>query len=509
MINIESYKMVVNYSLVHCGLPVASSLVVHNNSCANTQQMVGEALIPGYTLPSEIVVPELKSGERRDLASDFTLRFLPDVVSTQMERARATLQIRFPDNPTAQFPIWVLAYSEVSLLPGHEATLAAFVFPNNPAVRVVATKALEKLPAIDGRKSFFEFIETSNGEAIDIIAKAIHDCLCTSFRLTYDYEPPSWELNSQNIRFPDEVLADMRGTCMDLALLFASVLENVLVSAVPQPVLGILESGGSDLHSVVGCWRRNPSDSSVVIRDVNQIINKVENGDLLLFDSTSFVALGARRPQPTSFETSRSDALERLRSSTNIALVSIGAARPGKTGSPDITPLPFRKEPALGQSALEALWRARSVWTSASTEVVQGAHLLAGLLFNEDKQVFAFFRTFAEETMNPKVSPRKLRKYLLRGLERVPGNVTGGAVDSSTVTMAKHRAKTESTRMGDSFVEDIHLLYALLRNPGVSVEKALLQRETSAAECLHFLEELYPPVMTTPISRFPSEVSEA
>src|SRR5205085_2222484 len=98
-------------------------------------------------------------------------------------------------------------------------------------------------------------------DAADRIARAVYCSLHELHDLAYDYEPPCWESSSQRVRFPDEVLVDGKGTCIDLALLVTAVLENALWDSAAQPLL-LLVPG----HALVGCWRR-PTSRQPVIAD--------------------------------------------------------------------------------------------------------------------------------------------------------------------------------------------------------------------------------------------------
>ena len=69
-------------------------------------------------------------------------------------------------------------------------------------------------------------------------------------------------------------------------------------------------------------------------------------------------------------------------------------------------------------------------------------------------------------------------------------------------------ARQEAGRLAASMVDDLHLLFALLRQPGASIAKALVQRKTSPAECLTLLDRMHPAINPVARSEFPTEVGE-
>jgi hypothetical protein len=123
----------VNYSLQHSGLPVVESLTVHNTGGRDLRNIEVGLRIDGYTLPTKFVLPELLS-QSRGIILRPDLPLIPDRMAAQLERARAFLEVEIDGIPRHRQAIWVLPYNECSWNRGHEAALAAFICPNNPAV---------------------------------------------------------------------------------------------------------------------------------------------------------------------------------------------------------------------------------------------------------------------------------------------------------------------------------------------------------------------------------------
>ncbi len=84
---------------------------------------------------------------------------------------------------------------------------------------------------------------------VDLQVQAIWMALLLDYPLSYINPPPSYSENAQRLRMPSQVLAERRGTCIDLALLFAACLEWIDI----YPVIFVLQD-----HALPGYWR-NPT----------------------------------------------------------------------------------------------------------------------------------------------------------------------------------------------------------------------------------------------------------
>ncbi|WP_371930155.1 transglutaminase-like domain-containing protein [Bradyrhizobium sp. CCGUVB1N3] len=141
--------------------------------------------------------------------------------------------------------------SEVNLLPpshwgGVNAApelLAAFVRPTDPSVDVILREASSKL-ATAGRDDAMDGYRKKTKARAWEIADALWAAL-VSHSIAYVLPPKSFERSGQQIRGPSEILSRKVGTCLDLALLYASCLEQAGLN----PVLVLTEG-----HAFVGVW---------------------------------------------------------------------------------------------------------------------------------------------------------------------------------------------------------------------------------------------------------------
>jgi tetratricopeptide (TPR) repeat protein len=497
----------INYSIVHSGLPLFETLRVKNVSAAQLSHLALQVNIPGYSLPTQLKEFSLVPHEQKELAGQAEIRFVPDRLARQVERARSMVEINLNGQPVSQADVWILAYNECSHLPIHAAAMAAFVHPNNAAVRFLSRQMLDRFRAKTGQDTFLQVRQSQQASRIESIGHALYDCLCQQYHLKYDYEPPCWESTSQRVRFPDELLVGSTGTCLDWMFLLAAALESVLVGSPSQPVLLILS--GEIHHALIGCWKDRPATRDIVIEDKDQIEAWIMSGALWVMETTGFTQGNPFWGKPVTYEACAAKGVELAHQAQRILGVNLAAARPDYAlGRPGITPLPFRCEPPFGESALLAFWAARQAWQEAPTAQIQSTHLLRGLLHAQDSLVRKFFDQLSQTTQNPQVASAALDGLLAAGLKQIQQTNIGEPEESEGYRLARSMAIQEAQRLNASMVEDLHLLLALLRHPGVSVEKAFRQRRTSCAECLAFLEQLYPPQSTQNRSQFPSEVIE-
>jgi hypothetical protein len=111
----------------------------------------------------------------------------------------------------------------------NSAWLPSFVLPNDPAVARITRAAKRYLQALtDDPMAGFDGYQRATDKDCDSVHKqvqAVWNALLHDFRTDYINPPPAFENQSQRIRTPTQVLAQERGTCIDLTLLLAACLE--------------------------------------------------------------------------------------------------------------------------------------------------------------------------------------------------------------------------------------------------------------------------------------------
>ena len=119
----------------------------------------------------------------------------------------------------------------VSLSPVHDwridqsesCWLPSFIQPRDPAVSRIIDSAQKYLRCLEDYPS--AGFRGYQADEIDPQVQAIWSAIIYDYRLDYINPPPSYSDTTQRLRTPSHVIEQGRGTCVDLAILFASCLE--------------------------------------------------------------------------------------------------------------------------------------------------------------------------------------------------------------------------------------------------------------------------------------------
>ncbi len=131
--------------------------------------------------------------------------------------------------------------------------LPSFLLPRDPAITRIVDAAQNYVMALrDNSKAGFDGYQCINIEdenpvaCVDEQVRALWSALIYNFSISYINPPPTYNLTAQRLRTPTEIIEGRRGTCIDLALLFAACLEYVDI----YPVIFLLKN-----HAFPGFWR--------------------------------------------------------------------------------------------------------------------------------------------------------------------------------------------------------------------------------------------------------------
>jgi hypothetical protein len=293
-----------------------------------------------------------------DLAKNVNLPLTSALARSLRERVQTSLRVRVR---YAGQELYNHTH-RVTLLPVNEwrfdqaqgaRWLGSFVLPGDPAVRNVVDAAQKYLMALaDDNATGFDGYQSTNPEedcedpheGLDMQVRALWCALSFEYSLSYINPPPVFTAGSQRLRTPSDVIDGHRGTCVDLALLFAACLEYVDI----YPVIFVLTD-----HAFPGYWRsQNAYDEFI---KMSKAPDKAGSnvGVSMDFDSQLVLAYEEMRqcvrdgflvPLETVFLTQHrgfSDAvqggIENLRSSSNFeALLNLRKLR-----EENVTPLPI------------------------------------------------------------------------------------------------------------------------------------------------------------------------
>ncbi|MFI3228124.1 MAG: DUF4011 domain-containing protein, partial [Clostridia bacterium] len=101
--------------------------------------------------------------------------------------------------------------------------------------------------------------------------------------IIYNNPPASYENVGQRVRLPHKVLEEKMGTCIDLAVLYATCLEAVGL----HPLMCFIKG-----HAFCGCWTEEDTFTDCVVDDSSAITKRLATGavEILLVESVDFVS---------------------------------------------------------------------------------------------------------------------------------------------------------------------------------------------------------------------------
>lgn len=161
--------------------------------------------------------------------------------------------------------------------------LAAFVMPNDPALVPLLHRIAELRGERGGKPALNGYQGKSRDDAL-LTVKCAYDAVL-ELGVTYSEPPASFGTTGQRIRTAEEILSKKFATCLDLSLLFASLLEACGL----HPLL-LLPKG----HCFVGCHLQDATLPDTITDDLQAIRKRVALNEICAFETTLAVKGGSR-----------------------------------------------------------------------------------------------------------------------------------------------------------------------------------------------------------------------
>ncbi|MCA8951864.1 MAG: hypothetical protein KDE27_20305, partial [Planctomycetes bacterium] len=236
------------YAMQQSAVPWLLAVRLHNPGDAElADPCVTIELEPPLAEPLEWRVAAVPAGDSVALRKPDP-RLDPQRLANLLERVRGEVRATVRDGAgtviaTAHSPIEVLAYNEWPGLAVMPPLLAAFVAPNHPALAVLLRDVSARLEERTGNGALDGYQSGDPARARAMLA-AVHDAVRAQ-EVRYVSPPPSFERVGQKVRTPEQVLGDRLATCLDLALVYAALLEHIGL----QPLVVLQKE-----HAFVGAW---------------------------------------------------------------------------------------------------------------------------------------------------------------------------------------------------------------------------------------------------------------
>ena len=175
-------------------------------------------------------------------------------------------------------PVSVHSANQWLLRPGCEAALAGMVTPNAAAVEEILRDLDEDLAGY----------QSASPERVGRQVAAVDEAV-RALDLRYLGAAPSFAGDGQRVLFPEQAVSARRGSCVDHAVLTASLLERVGV----HPLILLLRDDDRGWgHAISGVWTADIRARSPVLRDRQVIDRALGDGDLLVWDATPAPSAG-------------------------------------------------------------------------------------------------------------------------------------------------------------------------------------------------------------------------
>ena len=285
-IHIEvSLLPVINYALLHNGLRIIRSLSIFNDSDENiTDATLSITAEPVLCLPYTEHIDTLPAGRSITLNN---LRLIPDgnYLAGITEKINGVISISVAAGEKElcceRTEITALAFDQWHGTSIYPELLCAFVTPNHPVIAQITARAAELLGKWTGDPSFDAYQSNDTNRVLKQAA-AVYGALQEQ-NIVYCVPPASFEAIGQRIRLCDAIMEQKLGTCMDLTLFYAAVLEAIGLHS-----LLVLMKG----HIFAGVWLEDMSFPETVQDDVSLITKRLANGinEIAVVECTAFAA---------------------------------------------------------------------------------------------------------------------------------------------------------------------------------------------------------------------------
>ena len=178
------------------------------------------------------------------------------------------------------FDVDLLTYDQWTGLRLMPEFIGAFITPNHPVIGEVISSGAKYL-AQWGKQPIFTGYQTNNPNNVKLQMAALYAAL-SERQIVYNNPPASYEVIGQRIRMPHMVMESKEGTCLDLAVLYATCLEAVGLN----PLIVFIEG-----HAFAACHLEQQTFADCVEDDVSAIEKRIVSGteELLLVECTDFV----------------------------------------------------------------------------------------------------------------------------------------------------------------------------------------------------------------------------
>ena len=262
---------VINFALKHNGIPVASAVKIKNLCGEDIADVrLDFSCEPAICLPLTLhidLVPAMSTiaVDASELSPDAGfLAGLTEGVSGRLSVAAYSGEGLLGETFT---DIKALAFDEWHGSAYYPELLTAFVTPNSPELVPLIHRMGELMGEWTNDPSLDSYL-SSDPDRVLKMAGAAYEAI-RELGITYVAHPAGLDETGQRIRLCDAVVSDRLGSCIDISLLYSSLLEAVGLS----PVLILLRG-----HMFAGLWLEDRSFPEAVLDDPSLLSKRIADG---------------------------------------------------------------------------------------------------------------------------------------------------------------------------------------------------------------------------------------
>lgn len=282
----------ISYSMHQNGIYALKTIRISNLTEEEREGLrVNISFMPDYAENLELSIMKLSSYEKVEIKNPVAVVKADYFVSlTEKETGSVKIEVYHNEELLGSMvqEIELLPYGQWSGMVYMPELLCSFVMPNHPSVTTLLSSASKWLETWKADPSILGY-STKNPNDVKMQVAAVYEAIREE-KIAYSLPPVSYESVGQKIRTPDEVLGQKFATCLDLTVLYASVLEAMRL----HPII-VLKND----HAFIGCWLEEKTFAECIQEDISAIHKRIAEGidELILVECTSLVA-GSQ----TSFE---------------------------------------------------------------------------------------------------------------------------------------------------------------------------------------------------------------
>jgi len=266
-LTLSGFPLIRSVSIVNQGSEPAGDLTIdfHLATAANDRTSNLQLLVAGPHTPGSTVKLEGEVNQKNEFSA-----VLSDLQEATHGNITVTVTQEYSSGEMVEeiameIPLEFRATNEFLNFPGLHGSLATFIQPNAHEITPILRAASDLLHSKTGDGALDGY-QRGNRRAYQI-AGALYEAL-RKLQATYINPPASFENTGQKVRTTRQVVQQKFGTCIDLSVLYAAVLE----AAGLHPLVFITET-----HAFVGFYATEYYGEHVVTTDPNTISNLVDS----------------------------------------------------------------------------------------------------------------------------------------------------------------------------------------------------------------------------------------